>query len=73
MAIECYFVRAAKALASLHICKSLPRPLSLKKSHVLPKMAICVLFTSAANTLVSLHICAGIVTGQCDNDQDLLC
>ena len=31
MAIECHFVRAAKDLASLHICTGLPWPSSLYK------------------------------------------
>ena len=31
MAIECHFVRAAKALASLHICTGLPKPSPLYK------------------------------------------
>ena len=31
MAIECHFVRAAKDLASLHICTGLPKPSSLYK------------------------------------------
>ena len=31
MAIEWHFVRAAKDLASLHICTGLPKPLSLYK------------------------------------------
>ena len=31
MAIECHFVRAGKDLASLHICKGLPKPSSLYK------------------------------------------
>ena len=68
MAIECKFVRAAKALASLHISTGFTTVQNL-----LPKMAICVLFTPAANCLVSLHICAGQVIGQCDKYQDLLC
>ena len=31
LAIECHFVRAAKDLASLHICTGLPKPSSLYK------------------------------------------
>ena len=73
MAIDCHSVQAAKALASLHICKAYLSLRHCTKSLMLPKMAICVLFTLAANTLVSLHICAGKVNGQCDKYQDLLC
>ena len=71
MAIECQFVRAAKALASLHICTAYLSHRHCTKFLVLPKMAICVPFTPAANTLVSLHICAGKFTRQCD--KYLLC
>ena len=71
MAVKIYFVRAAKALASLHICTlgfgTVP------KSHVLPQMVLFVLFTLAAKTLVSMHICAGIVTGQCVTSIKISC
>ena len=49
------------------------------KSHVMPKMVICVLLTLAAKTLLcvaSTFLQAGmnhIVTLQCDKYQDLLC
>ena len=58
------------------VCTFAQAYLSLRhctKSHLLPKMAICVLLTPAASTLVSLYICAGIVIRQCDWYQDLLC
>ena len=58
------------------VCTFAQAYLSLRhcaKSHVLPKMAIYELFTPAANTPMSLHICTGIVTGQCDSYQDLMC
>ena len=70
MTIECHFVRAEKALASLHISTGLLSLRHCTKSLALPKMAICVLFMSAAIILVSLHICAGKVPGQCDICQD---
>ena len=73
MAIECHFARAAKTLASLHICKAYLNLRHCTNSLRLPKMAICVLFTPEANTLVSMHIYAGKVTGQFYKYQDLLC
>ena len=64
MAIYCYFVLAAKALAGLHNLHRLTLAfVTVPKSHALPQMAINVLFTPAGR-LTSLHICAGIVTGQ---------
>ena len=55
-----------KARVSLCKCVDSLEPSIL----VLPQMAICVLFKPSAKTL---HICAGIVTGQCDNHQYIMC
>ena len=66
MGIECHFVRAVKAMASLHICTGLLLPSSLYTMSCAAYYAISVLVTSAADTLVSQTICAGKVTGQCD-------
>ena len=45
---------------------------TVPKSRVLPQMAIFVPFTPKRR-LVNLHICAGVVTGQCNKYQNLMC
>ena len=66
MAIECHFVRAAKELASLHICTGLPLPSSLYKISCAALNAdLCAIHASSEYS--------GKVTGQCNKYQDPLC
>ena len=57
MAIECHFVRAAKDLASLHICTGLPFPSSLYKiSCVALKGDLCAIHASSEDSGQSAHL-----------------
>ena len=57
MAIECHFVRAAKALASLHICTGLPKPSSLYKiSCAALNGDLCAIHASSEYSGESVHL-----------------
>ena len=74
MAIECHFVRAAKDLASLHICTVLHLPSSLYKiSCAALNGDLRAIHASSEYSGESAHVRAGKVTGQCNKHQDLLC
>ena len=57
MAIECHFVRAAKELASLHICTGLPLPSSLYKiSCAALNGDLCAIHVSSEYSGESAHL-----------------
>ena len=57
MAIECHFVRAAKDLASLHICTGLPKPSSLYKiSCAALNGDLCAIHASSEYSGESAHL-----------------
>ena len=57
MAIESHFVRAAKDLASLHICAGLPKPSSLYKiSDAALKGDLCAIHASIEYSGESAHL-----------------
>ena len=57
MAIECHFVRAAKDLASLHICTGLPKPSSLyKRSCAALNGDLCAIHASSEYSGESAHL-----------------
>ena len=57
MAIECHFVRAAKDLASLHICTGLPCPSPLYKiSCAALNGDLCAIHASSEYSAESVHL-----------------
>ena len=57
MAIECHFVRAAKDLASLHICTGLPQPSSMYKiSGAVLNGFLCAIHASSEYSGESAHL-----------------
>ena len=57
MAIECHFQRAAKDLASLHICTGLPQPSSLYKiSCAALNDDLCAIHASSEYSGESAHL-----------------
>ena len=57
MAIECHFVRAAKDLASLHICTGLPKPSSLYKISCAALISdLCAIHASSEYSGESAHL-----------------
>ena len=71
MTIDCHFVRAAKDLASLHICTGLPKPSSLHKiSCAALNGDLCAIHASSEYSGESAHLRRQSL----DNKyQDLLC
>ena len=57
IAIECHFVRAVKALASLHICTGLPQSSPLYKiSYAALNDDLCVFHASSEYSGESVHL-----------------